>query len=157
MDNLKDLRKEKKLTQQEAAKLAGVSLRSYKSYENDEGKETTFKYKYIYDVLMKTNPIDEEHGILQIEDIRERCQPVFEKYKVNYCYLFGSYAKAKASQTSDVDLLVAVNIKGMKYYALVEEIRSTLHKRVDVLDLNQLKGNFELVQEILRYGVKIYG
>lgn len=30
-------------------------------------------------------------------------------------------------------------------------------QKVDVLDINQLKDNFELTQEILKDGVKIYG
>ena len=38
---LKDLRIEKKMTQQEVADLVGISLRSYKSYENDEDKKDT--------------------------------------------------------------------------------------------------------------------
>ena len=46
---------------------------------------------------------------------------------------------------------------GLKFYGLVEDIRTVLHKKVDVLDINQLKDNFELTQEILRDGVKIYG
>ena len=35
MGKLKDLRNEKKLTQQQVADLVGISLRSYKAYEND--------------------------------------------------------------------------------------------------------------------------
>ena len=38
MGELKELRNEKKLTQQQVADLVGVSLRSYISYENDESK-----------------------------------------------------------------------------------------------------------------------
>ena len=49
------------------------------------------------------------------------------------------------------------SIKGLKYYGLVEEIRTVLHKKVDVLDIAQLKDNFELTQEILKDGIKIYG
>ena len=41
--------------------------------------------------------------------------------------------------------------------SLVEEIREALHKRVDILDVNQLKNNIELTEEILKDGVKIYG
>ena len=47
--------------------------------------------------------IDEEHGIIDIEYITEKCGNVFQKYDVNFCYLFGSYAKSKAKPTSDVD------------------------------------------------------
>lgn len=157
MSELKTLRIEKKMTQQQVADLVGISLRSYKSYENEPEKADTIKYNYIIDMLKKTNVIDEEHGILETEDIIKKCTNVFEKYDVNYCYLFGSYAKGKATPVSDVDLLISSNLKGLKFYGLVEEIRTTLNKKVDVLDVNQLKDNIELMNEILKDGVKIYG
>ena len=106
MGRLKDLRLEKRLTQQQVADLVGISLRSYKSYENDETKIATIKYNYIMQKLEEINPIDEEHGIIDIEYIRDKCQKVFEKYDVDFCYLFGSYAKNKATPTSDVDVFI---------------------------------------------------
>ena len=145
------------MTQQEVADLVGISLRSYKSYENDEEKRDTIKYKYIVEQLSKINYIDEETGILELEDIVRKCTEVFERYEVSFCYLFGSYAKGKATQISDVDLLISANVKGLKFYGLVEEIRTALHKKVDVLDMNQLKENIELTEEIFRDGIKIYG
>ena len=157
MVDLKELRIEKKMTQQEVADLVGISLRSYKSYENDEEKRDTIKYNYIVEQLSKINYIDEETGILELEDIVRKCTEVFERYEVSFCYLFGSYAKGKATQTSDVDLLISANVKGLKFYGLVEEIRTALHKKVDVLDMNQLKGNIELTEEIFKDGIKIYG
>lgn len=157
MIDLKELRIEKKLTQQEVADLVGISLRSYKSYENDEIKKDTIKYNYIIEQLSKINYIDEETGILELEDIVRKCSKVFERYEVNFCYLFGSYAKGKATSISDVDLLISTNVKGLKFFGLVEEIRTALHKKVDVLDMNQLKGNMELTEEIFKDGIKIYG
>ena len=32
-----------------------------------------------------------------------------------------------------------------------------LHKKVDVLDMNQLKDNIKLTEEIFKDGIKIYG
>ena len=157
MVDLKELRIEKKMTQQEVADLVRISLRSYKSYENDEEKRDTIKYNYIVEQLSKINYIDEETGILELEDIVRKCTEVFERYEVSFCYLFGSYAKGKATQTSDVDLLISANVKGLKFYGLVEEIRTALHKKVDVLDMNQLKENIELTEEIFKDGIKIYG
>ena len=157
MSELKELRIEKKMTQQEVADLIGISLRSYKSYENDEEKRGTIKYRYIMEKLAKINYIDEEHGLLTVDDIRRKCGKVLEQYDVNFCYLFGSYAKGKETPASDVDLLISTNIKGLKFYGLVEELRTVLQKKVDVLDINQLKGNLELTEEILKDGVKIYG
>lgn len=157
MENLKELRIDKKMTQQQVADLVGISLRSYKSYENEEAKRGTAKYNYIVSELEKINPIDEEHGILEIEDIVKKCSKVFKDYDIKYCYLFGSYAKATAKHTSDVDLLISANVKGLEFYALVENIRTVLHKRVDVLDSKQLNQNPELTEEILKDGIKIYG
>ncbi len=157
MEDLKELRIDKKMTQQQVADLVGISLRSYKSYENDKAKKGTVKYNYIISELEKINPIDEEHGILEIEDIVKKCSKVFKDYDVNYCYLFGSYAKATAKHTSDVDLLISANVKGLEFYALVENIRTALHKKVDVLDSKQLNQNPELTEEILKDGIKIYG
>lgn len=157
MGELKDLRKEKKMTQQEVADLAGISLRSYKTYENDETKHDSIKYKYLMEQLTKINFIDEEHGLLDVDDIKRKCSRVLEQYDVNFCYLFGSYAKGKETPASDVDLLISANVKGLKFYGLVEELRAVLHKKVDVLDINQLKENLELTEEILKDGVKIYG
>jgi predicted nucleotidyltransferase len=107
--------------------------------------------------LEQINPIDEEHGILEIEYIKQKCSLVFEKYDVSFCYLFGSYAKGKAEPTSDVDFLISADVRGLEFYGLVEEIRTALHKRVDVLDIHQLRDNLDLTQEILKDGIKIYG
>lgn len=157
MSELKELRIEKKLTQPQVADLVGISLRSYKSYENDPQKRNTLKYNYIIEKLNTINPIDEEHGVLEIEDIIKKCSSVLSKYDVKFCYLFGSYARAKASPKSDVDLLISANVKGLQFYGLVEDIRTTLNKKIDVLDINQLKDNLDLTEEILKDGIKIYG
>lgn len=157
MTGLKELRTEKRLTQQKAAELTGISLRSYKTYENDETKVGTIKYHYLCETLSAYNQIDEEHGILDLEEIKVACSKIFDKYNVNYCFLFGSYAKGIANEMSDVDLLVSADISGLKFYGMVEELRTALQKKVDVLSVSQLKDNYELVLEILKDGIKIYG
>lgn len=155
--NLKDLRKRKKMTQQAAAEYLNVSLRSYKTYENDPSKTDSFKYRYMLDRLSEINPIDEDHGILTLEEIRECCHNVFRDYPVSFAYLFGSYAKGSAREDSDVDLLISTDLTGMKYFGLVERIRTELNKKVDLLTTEQLVDNKALMEEIFKDGVKIYG
>ena len=155
--NLRDLRIEKALTQKQVAELVNISLRSYITYENDETKIGTIKYNYIIEKLSQINPVDEEHGVVSIDYIKNKCNHVFEKYSVDYCYLFGSYAKGSANEKSDVDLLISADIKGIKFFALVEELRIALQKKVDALDINQLNNNPDLTREILKDGIKIYG
>ena len=157
MGEIKDLRTEKKLTQQQAAEILGLSLRSYISYENDAEKIGTIKYNYILEKLQAINPIDEEHGVLELEYIKEKCSSVLSEYPVRYCILFGSYAKGKAVGTSDVDLLVSSEVKGLKFFGMVEKLRTILHKKVEVLSIEQLKENLALTDEILKDGIRIYG
>ena len=157
MTELKATRLEKKLTQAEASKLLGVSLRSYISYENDETKQGNTKYRFLLHEIKNINPLDEEHGILTIKEIQEICSKVFSEYAVDFCYLFGSYAKGNATDRSDVDLLISTKTTGLRYYEMVERLREALHKKVDLLDVKQLMSNEDLLKEVLKEGIRIYG
>ena len=155
--NLKDIRLRSNLTQEEAAQLLGVTRRTYVNYEAGKIDESSLKYKYVVETLQKATLIDENHGILTIDQIRKICGEIFKDYSVEYCYLFGSYDKGKATEKSDVDLLVAMPVDGMKFFELIEVLREQLKKKIDLLDIAQLENNPSLVQEILRDGIKIYG
>lgn len=154
---LKDLRKQKKLTQIECSDYLGIPLRTYQTYETDERKKDSIKYLYMIRKLEQYGFVDEEHGLLSRQSIKDICSEVFENYAVKYCYLFGSYAKEKATETSDVDLLISTSETGMRFYELVETLREKLKKKVDVLNRDQLTNNDQLLEEILTDGVKIYG
>lgn len=155
--NLLALRQKAQITQKEAACYLGISLRSYQSYEKEPDKQTSYKYEYFVKKLLELSFVDETHGILTVEEIKKICGQVFSKYHVQYCYLFGSYAKGHPREDSDVDLLISSDIFGLKFYALIEDLTTTLRKKVDVLDKNQLLSNTSLINEILKDGIKIYG
>lgn len=154
---LKELRKQKKMTQIECAKYLGIPVRTYQNYENDESKSDSMKYSFMMQKLEGYGFVDETHGILSIEQIKDICKDIFKDFDIEYCYLFGSYAKGKANETSDVDLLISTPISGMGFYDLIEAVREGLKKKVDVLNREQLNENPDLVNEILKDGVKIYG
>lgn len=153
---LKELRKQKKITQSECAKYLGVPLRTYQNYEVDESKIGTIKYEYMIQKLEKYDFVDECHGILSIEQIKDICIDIFKDKDIEYCYLFGSYARKSANPSSDVDLLISTSISGLKFYELVETLRQAFNKKIDVLDLKQLNNNQELLNQILKDGIKIY-
>lgn len=155
MSELRIIRESLGITQIEAAKILGISRRTYQKYEALDYEDPKLKY-YIYK-LNEFSLIDEENGILKIEDIKIKTESVFSKYNINFCYLFGSYAKNKATKTSDIDLIIDSDINGLDFFGLVEELRQTLHKRIDLLKINQLENNLELLREILKDGIKIYG
>jgi len=154
---LKEIRNKLGITQKEASKITGIPLRTYINYELDETKQNSIKYKYILETLKELTKVDEEHGILSLNDIIDKCKNVFMEYPVDFCYLFGSYAKGKATEISDIDLLISTNISGMKFFGLVENLRLSLNKKIDLLTIDQIVDNKELLNEILKDGVKIYG
>lgn len=154
---LKQLRIEKKLSQVAAASLGGVSRRSYQIYEKQDGPKDAIRYQHILGVLSKVGYIDEEHGVFSSQQIWDIVQKVSAQHPVSFVILFGSYAKNQARDDSDVDLLVSTEEKGLHFYGLVEDYRVALHKKVDVLGLEQLNNNPALVAEILKDGIRIYG
>lgn len=154
---LRELRKNKGITQRQAADFVEIPLRTYSNYENDPQKQSSVKYKYIMDTLRTYGYIDEENGVLTLEQIKTICSSVFSEYPVEYCYLFGSYAKGKATGESDVDLFINTSVTGLAFFGLIEDLREQLKKKVDLLDQRQIENNFELMNEILKDGIKIYG
>lgn len=156
MNELRKIRESLNLTQIEVANILKISRRSYQKYETLENDNDDKLRYYIYR-LKELNVIDEEHGILKIDEIKNKVEEILSKYKVNFCYLFGSYAKNKATPSSDVDLLIDSEITGLDFFGLVEELRQVLHKKIDLLKINQLDNNQELLREIMKDGIKIYG
>ena len=154
---LKTLRLEKHLTQEQAADILGISRRSLVRYEQNEAVLPERKLRYFCELLNEYGLIDEEHGVLTMEQIKQICADVFANFNVEYCYLFGSYAKGKAKEKSDVDLLISTSEKGIRFYEIAELLRENLKKKIDLLDLAQLNNNPALVQEVLKDGIKIYG
>ena len=104
--------------------------------------------------------ITEDKGLLTIEQIRDALVPLFEhsyKGQIEFCYLFGSYAKGYAKENSDVDLCISTTLSGLKFAGLSENIRAVLHKRVDLIRFSNLNDNLELLGEIMKDGIKVYG
>jgi predicted nucleotidyltransferase len=154
---LKELRKTKGLTQKEAAQIAGISFRTYQNYEYGRSKENSFTGRTILEKLGSYEKYSEDKGVLTLSYIKESVADVLKNYPVEYAILFGSYAKGKANEKSDVDLLLETQVDGLDYFSLIEKLRKTLHKRVDLLRFRDLHDNQVLISEILKTGVRIYG
>ena len=149
---LKETRKHLGLTQPEAAVLLGIPFRTYCRYEDDPHYVGTFKYNQMISVLEEKAT----QVVLKIETIKENVSYVCQKYNVSACYLFGSYAKNKASGDSDIDLMIVSEIDGIEYYQLLAELENSLKKKVDLIRLETAIQNVKLMNEILVNGIKIY-
>lgn len=94
--------------------------------------------------------------IYTIDDIKSILQPIFINYKINKAILFGSYVKGLTNEKSDVDLLLDSGLKGLKFVALIEAVRTALDKDVDVFDVTHIIPNSKISDEINRDGILIY-
>ena len=144
-------------TQKQAADFLGVAYKTYFRYEKESKYHENLKYKKMCEMLAEKAKVDEEHGILSIDTIKSITSNVFKKYDINYCYLFGSYAKNKQTETSDVDLLIDSSITGLNYYGLLQDLSDNLHKKVDLIRLDDALNNKEFIKEVFKEGIKIYG
>lgn len=156
---LKDLRKENNLTQLEMAHLIGIPERTYRRYENDESYGDKIKRLTFFNIVKEKCTIDETKGLLTIEQIKTKVKDVFDADypgQIDFCYLFGSYAEGLAKETSDVDLYVSSSLTGLRFVGLIEKLRQALHKKVDLIRSSELSNNIDLVNEIMRKGIKIY-
>ena len=158
--NLKEIRNEFGLSQQQAADIVGIPLRTYVRYESDDMYGDQLKRQMIINTIINKCEITETKGMLNINTIKRIVSNLLEtefKEEVYFCYLFGSYAKGYAKENSDVDLCVSTSLTGFKFAGLSEKLHTVLHKNIDLIKLDTLKDNYELLNEIMKDGIKIYG
>lgn len=157
---LKETRTAYRLSQAEAAKIVGVPVRTFRRYEKDEGYGSALKRTQFLTLLSNECEITEDKGLLSVDEIKNKTTALFDsiyKGEVDFCYLFGSYAKGYATEKSDVDLCVSSTLRGIRVAGLAEAIRGVLHKKIDLIRFDSLNDNLELLSEIMKDGIKIYG
>jgi len=82
--NLIEIRKRNGLTQKEAAAMLGIPYRTYIRYEENEKYADSYKYKMITEKLFDLLKIDEEHGILSLDKIKELLLPILKSKIRNF-------------------------------------------------------------------------
>lgn len=92
------------------------------------------------------------NNILTIDDIKAIVKPIAEKYGVEEVYLFGSYARGEATESSDLDFLVfgGDNFKLTKIFALAEEFRQSFQKQVDVFEIHEVNVESNFYNTIMK-------
>lgn len=90
--------------------------------------------------------------VLTLENIVRLVKPIAEKYHVQEIYLFGSYARGEADTDSDLDFLVygGENFKLTMIFALAEDLREALNKRVDVFEIHEVNVDSEFYNTIMK-------
>ena len=154
METLREIRKKAQLTQIQAAKLCGVSRRTYQTYE-----EQNLERDDLYKIIKEMGINEFGPAILNPRYIKMTTSEIFAKYpQVQCAYLFGSYARGEATAQSDVDILVvAPGLGGFDFSGLHFELRTALHKDVDLVKHTTLMKSEKMLRDILNQGVQIYG
>ena len=82
--------------------------------------------------------------VYSIDEIRRRIEPVAKKHGVSMVWLFGSYARGEATETSDVDLLIeGGRIRTLfQLSALRLELEEVLEKPVDLITIGNNDKDF---------------
>ncbi len=90
--------------------------------------------------------------VFTIETIIDMVKPIAKKYHVDQIYLFGSYARGEAGTDSDLDFLVygGDNFKLTMIFALAEELREVLDKKVDVFEIHEINQESEFYNTIMK-------
>ncbi len=96
--------------------------------------------------------------VYTLEDIKEMLREVLMHTEVEKAILFGSYAKNRPTELSDIDILIDSNgkIRGLKYFAIIDMIKQKFDKDVDVIEKTEIDKNSKIEKEIERTGIVIY-
>jgi uncharacterized protein len=89
-------------------------------------------------------------------------QHLFNEYKINRAYAFGSVVTEKFSDTSDIDLLVSFEnepdplVRGERWWDLYFKLQELFKRNVDLVTEEQLKNPY-LIESINANKILIYG
>ncbi|MDR1158615.1 MAG: nucleotidyltransferase domain-containing protein [Oscillospiraceae bacterium] len=96
--------------------------------------------------------------VYDISEIRRALRPVFAEYPVYSATLFGSYAKGKATEQSDVDIVIDSRgqLLNMDFYGVLDKITERLGKSVDLFEISEIHNPSPIYADIQKEGVLLY-
>ena len=157
---IKEARAEYGLTQKDLSEITDIPLRTIENWESGKRTPSPWVEKMVYSYL-KQYPknqhgiITETKGIYEVNQIKSALLPLTLKYDINKIILYGSYAKGKQEPQSDIDLVVDGNIRGIKFFGLLEDVNNALVKSVDLIHLSQIDHNSEIYENVMK-GLVLY-
>lgn len=153
---IRDLRISKKLTQEEAANLVGLSLRTYQNYEYGASSRDLFKINFIIKILRDYERITETKGILSLNEIKSLSKEVFDSFNIDFAFLFGDYSTSRINEDSDIKLLINGTFTGLELPFIESELKGKLHKKIVLLTMSDQINNPTFLNDILKTGIRIY-
>ena len=160
-NNIKIVRENLELTQEQVSLLTGVPVKTLRNWEQEVRKPSEWTIDLVMDRLLRVKmeeyaKIDEFTGVLSYLTIKENISKIAKNYDIEKVYLFGSYVKGQATQNSDVDLYMESDLYGLEYFEFVEQLRENLKKKVEVLSNKTVQEYSKIDEEIKKSGALIY-
>jgi hypothetical protein len=96
--------------------------------------------------------------IYTINEIQSILKDILENFAVKKAILFGSYAKNTQTSKSDIDLVIDSEGKllNINFYGLLEELVEKLQKKVDLIEISEIKKDTLIYNNIQKEGVIVY-
>ena len=157
---IKEARTEYGLTQKDLSEITDIPLRTIENWESGKRTPSQWVEKMVFSYL-KQYPknqhgiVTKTKGIYEVNQIKEALLPLTFKYDINKIILYGSYAKGKQEPLSDIDLVVDGNIKGIKFFGLLEDVSNAFVKSVDLIHLSQINQNSDIYINVMK-GIVLY-
>ena len=157
---LKEERIEYGITQKELSEITEIPLRTIENWETGKRHPSPWVEKLLKSYLKqypknKYGIITETLGIYEVQQIKEILLSFVSKYHIKRIILFGSYAKGTQDAKSDIDLVVDGDIKGIKFFGLLEDVTNAFVKPVDLIHLQQIKKNSDTYRNAMN-GITLY-
>lgn len=94
---------------------------------------------------------------MQKIEIQQTILPILQKHHITKAGIFGSFAKAEATEDSDVDILVELGeeISLLDFVGIKLELEDALQRAVDLVEYQSIKP--ALREQILNEEIRIYG
>lgn len=94
---------------------------------------------------------------MDIEQLKSVITPILKKHRVTKAGIFGSFAKNKATPTSDIDILVELpaSLSLLDFVGIKIELEDLLGKSVDLVEYKAIKPIIK--ENILQSEIRVYG
>lgn len=159
-NSIQALRENLGLTQTTLANRLNIPVKTIRNWEQQLREPSSYMTELVIDAMLRKqldqHLVDDTNYIPSFLTIKEKVKSVVSHYNIDKVYLYGSYAKGNQTHLSDIDLYMVSDIDDLTYLGLLEDLRNSVNKRVDVLSNKTIKKDSPIEKEVERTGILLY-
>ncbi len=158
--NIQTVRENLELTQVELSKILNIPVKTIRNWEQNIRVPSDYIVELIIDRILRQQREEtlknNDDYIPSFLTIKDKVKNVVSLYNIDKVYLYGSYAKGTETSISDIDLYMISDIDDLDYFGVIEDLRNSLNKKIDLLSNKTIKKDSQIEKEIIRTGILIY-